>query len=196
MFTTLISIALFVLPVIKGVAAQNDFAVGAPKSISSCQPATFTWQDDKSAPYNLVIVESTAPCGDILAELGDVNGTTYTWKSPSLPASYVGKNVTLSIEAANGDEGWSQSILYTNDGCTTTTTSTSATGTPGVTTIPAANVEPSFPPVASTSGSPAIPVGAANAGEDPLSGGALSARQTSGSFLVAGVAAALIAYSL
>lgn len=85
MFATLLSVALFILLAIQSVTAE--FAIDTPESITAvrrlqmmfqnvqqhwvdgflqCKPITFKWEDTKAAPYNLVIVESTDPCGDIL----------------------------------------------------------------------------------------------------------------------------------
>jgi len=195
MFATLFTITLVALPFISGVAADNDFAVGAPKSISACKPASFSWEAAK-APYNLVLVESDKPCGDILAELGDHSGTTYTWNNVSLPSSYIGKQITLSIEDADGNEGWSDGFTY--EACTTTSSSSSAstTLTPAAAVGAGTTTIPYTPAAQTTTSAGAVAVGAANAGANPLSNGAFSARQTSASVLVASVVAGLFAFSL
>jgi len=189
MFATFLSVALFILPAIQGVTAE--FSIATPTSITACQPATFTWEDTKAPPYNLVIVQSTEPCGDILADLGDHNTTSFTWSKVVLPASFIGKDITLSLEDAKGDEAWSGSILYKADGSGDSCLSNSGAAQSGTTTIP--YTTPTSTP---SSSSGAVPVGAANAGIDPLSSGAYTVRQTSGPVLLFSAFTALLALSL
>jgi len=180
MIATLISFALFALPALAGT-----FTIETPKNITSCAPATFKWSGGK-APYDLVIVASEAPCGDILADLGGgLKGTSMTWPKATVPASFIGKTLSLSLEDADGDEAWSGSIEYVgaDTSCLTTTT-------PGTTTVPSTPQNPATP-----SGG-AVAAGAANVGNNPLSGGALTSRQTSSSVFVASAVAALVAFSL
>jgi hypothetical protein len=197
MFATLLSVALFILPAIQGVAAE--FNIDTPDSITACKPIKFNWDDTKGAPYNLVIVESTAPCDDILVELGDHSGTSFTWDKVTIPASFIGKSITLSLEDSNGEEAWSGSIPYKGDGAGNACLSSSGaagsadSATPGTTTIPYS--KPASTPTPTTSAG-AVPVGAANAGTDPLSSDAHSVRQTSGSVLLASAFVALLAFSL
>jgi len=184
MFATLFSIALFALP-----ALGSDFSINTPKEIQSCAPVTFTWKGGKP-PYDLVIVASKAPCGDILADLGDGHkDTTLTWQKAVLPESMFGQNVSLSLEDANGDEAWSTSIPFVkgDTSCMTTTK-------PGTTTIPPAPANVAATPSSSPSSPGGVTVAGA-AASDPLTGGALTSRQTSGS-LVIGALAALLVLSL
>lgn len=44
------------------------------------------------------------------ADIGDVNATFYQWDKPSIPAAYFGKNISLSLEDAKGNEAWSGSV--------------------------------------------------------------------------------------
>jgi len=189
MFATLFSVALFALP------ALADFTIQTPKDLEACTPAKFSWSGGK-APYDLVIVASDAPCGDILADLGGGHkGTSFTWSNVTLPDDMVGKNVSLSLQDADGDEAWSDGIPYTKTAtsCKSTTTTTTA---PGTSTIPAnAEATPASDPSTTTSGG-AVAAGAANVGHNPLSGGALTSRQTSGSVLAVSALAALLAFSL
>jgi hypothetical protein len=188
MFATLFSVALFALP------ALADFTIQTPKGLEACTPAKFSWSGGK-APYDLVIVASDAPCGDILADLGGGHkGTSFTWSNVTLPDDMVGKNVSLSLQDADGDEAWSDGIPYTKTAtsCKNTTTTTA----PGTSTIPAnAEATPASDPSTTTSGG-AVAAGAANVGHNPLSGGALTSRQTSGSVLAVSALAALLAFSL
>ncbi|KAJ7928939.1 hypothetical protein B0H13DRAFT_1966883 [Mycena leptocephala] len=104
MFATFLTIALFAASAINGVSADDSddqFSVNTP-SITQCGEAKFSWEATKG-PYNLIIVKSTDPCGDIIKDLGDHNGTTLTWPV-TLPA---GGSYSLSIEDADGREGWS-----------------------------------------------------------------------------------------
>jgi hypothetical protein len=195
MFATLLSVALFSLLAIQGVTAQ--FNIETPTSITACKPITFSWDNTKAPPYNLVIVGSTEPCGDILADLGDHTGTSFTWNKVVLPASFIGKDVTLSLEDANGDEAWSGPIPYKADGAGNKCLSNSAASTPGATTIPPSTPTPTPTPSPSpTTSAGGVPVGAANAGLNPLSSGAHTVRQTSGSVLLVSAFAALLAFSL
>jgi len=188
MFATLLSIALFALPALQGVNAE--FSVATPKSLTACEPATFTWQKTKG-PYSLYIVQSSQPCGSILADLGDINGTEYNWTKAILPANMLGQRVTLSLEDANGDEAWSGGVTFSNG---TDISCLATTSTPGTTTIPA---NPAATPSIKSTATGAVPVGAANSGNNPFaSSGALAARQISGSVFGAGALVALLAFAL
>jgi hypothetical protein len=188
MFATLLSIALFALPAIQGVNAE--FSIATPKSLTACEPVTFTW-DKTKGPYSLYIVQSSQPCGAILADLGDINGTEYNWTKAVLPANMLGQKVSLSLEDANGDEAWSQGVTFSNGtdlSCLVSTT------TPGTTTVPA-NVA-ATPSVLSTA-TGAVAVGAANSGSNPFAhSGAPNARQISGSVFGISALVALLALAL
>ncbi|KAF7327679.1 hypothetical protein MKEN_00347300 [Mycena kentingensis (nom. inval.)] len=102
MFSTLISIALVAVPALR-VAA---FDVGSPK-FNQCGTAQLTWDATKAGgPYNVVIVSSDDPCGDILADLGDHSGTSMKW-NVTFPA---GTKLMVSIEDSDEEEGWSGAI--------------------------------------------------------------------------------------
>src|ERR1700734_3196491 len=95
---------------------------------------------------------------------GGHKGTSFTWSNVTLPDDMVGKNVSLSLQDADGDEAWSdgvcivlrcsssfllthlahEQIPYTKTAtsCKNTTTTTTA---PGTSTIPA-NAEATYVP--------------------------------------------------
>jgi len=187
MFATLLSIALFALPTLA------DFSIETPKDLQSCSPATFTWSGGQP-PYDLVLVASEAPCGDILADLGGGHKTTtLKWAEVVLPQSMIGKDISLSLQDANGDEAWSGSIPYVQG----TDTSCLTAAKPGTSTIsvPANAVAT---PAASqpTTSAPAVAAGAANVGHNPLDSGAFTSRQMSGSIFAASALTALLTFTL
>jgi len=103
MFTTLLTLALVAVPALR-VAA---FDVGTPK-FTQCGSSDLTWEATKAGgPYNVVIVSSDAPCGDILADLGDHSGTSLKW-NVTFPA---GTKLQVSIEDSQEEEGWSGAIV-------------------------------------------------------------------------------------
>ncbi|KAJ6521310.1 hypothetical protein B0H19DRAFT_1204029 [Mycena capillaripes] len=87
MFATFLTLALFVASALNGVAADDDFKVDTP-ALTQCQPAVFTW-DATTPPYNVILVRSDAPCGEIM-------------------------QVFLSKRITNGNEGWSSGMLIKN----------------------------------------------------------------------------------
>jgi len=164
MFATLISVALFSTLAIQGVLA--DITVQTPK-LTQCGKVTFKWEETK-APYNVIVVSSTDPCGDVLADLGDVNDNQVKWTVKYPP----GTKLMVSVEDANGEEGWTSSMLVhdsADDSCVPADLKPPTSGT-------------SDPPPPDNS-APPVPVGAANAGGSPFGvgqeSGALTMRQLS-----------------
>ncbi|KAJ6508034.1 hypothetical protein C8R47DRAFT_966399 [Mycena vitilis] len=103
MFATFLTLALFAASSLNAVAA--DFSVATPTNVTQCKPVQFTWEATKG-PYNLIIVKSAEPCGAVMQELGDHPNPSMTWTT-NLTA---GVDYTLSVEDANGDEGWSEAM--------------------------------------------------------------------------------------
>ncbi|KAJ6531896.1 hypothetical protein B0H19DRAFT_1189128 [Mycena capillaripes] len=108
MFATFLTLALFVASALNGVAADDDFKVDTP-ALTQCQPAVFTW-DATTPPYNVILVRSDAPCGEIIKDLGDHTNNSITW-TVDLAA---GVEYSLSVEDNDGNEGWSSGMLIKN----------------------------------------------------------------------------------
>ncbi|KAF7316776.1 hypothetical protein HMN09_00410700 [Mycena chlorophos] len=98
MLATLLSLALVAAP------ALASLSISSPEFFE-CGSAHITW-DETKAPYNLVVVNSTDPCGEILADLGDHNVTSIHW-TVDFPA---GSTLLLSLEDADENEAWSSTI--------------------------------------------------------------------------------------
>ncbi|KDR76339.1 hypothetical protein GALMADRAFT_67518 [Galerina marginata CBS 339.88] len=177
MFSTLLTVALFVAPAIQGVFA--DFAISSPNLVQ-CGSSKITWEPTKG-PYNLIVVKASDPCGDALVEVGDFHTTSIDWKT-SVKA---GTQVQLSLVDADDNEAWSKTITVgaSNDAsCLSAAGTTPASSTPG--SAGTGGSTPSTPagttPGADSSSSGiAAPVGAANAGTNPFSNGAITASQAS-----------------
>ncbi|EDR08638.1 uncharacterized protein LACBIDRAFT_294150 [Laccaria bicolor S238N-H82] len=191
MYSTLLTVALFVAPLIQGALA--DFAISSP-ALVQCQSSKISWSAT-TGPYNLIVVAADQPCGDALVDIGDFDGTVTNWVA-ALPA---GKQVVLSLVDAQDNEAWSKTITIgaSSDtsclpaalkpaGSSSTSKSTSGSPTPGVAAAAASSPSPS---------QSVVPVGAANAGTNPFSSGA-SARQASTPVMVLAAVAAAIAMSL
>ncbi|KAJ7126891.1 hypothetical protein C8R44DRAFT_779827 [Mycena epipterygia] len=101
MFATLLTLALFAAPALNGVAAFN---INSP-DLTQCGSAHISW-DATKGPYNLIVVDSNDPCGAVLADLGDHNSTSITWKVDFAS----NKTLMFSLEDANGDEAWSSAM--------------------------------------------------------------------------------------
>jgi len=180
MFTTFITVALLAANIIQGVVA---FGMVTPE-LTQCKDAHITWNQTK-APYNLVVVPSNNTCGDILADLGDHNGTSMTWKV-TLRA---GNEVTLSVEDAYGDEAWSGSITIgasTDNSCLSSadpkSSTTSHSTSTATTTTPLANAA-----ATPTSTSKSSSSGNTTSSSSTVSSGALNVRQSSGPVLAMSV---------
>ncbi|KAJ3500388.1 hypothetical protein NLJ89_g9820 [Agrocybe chaxingu] len=187
MFSTLVTVALFVAPAIQGVLA--DFAINTP-ALKQCQTSRISWEPTKG-PYNLIVVKASEPCGDALVEVGDFTKTFIDWKT-TIPA---GTEVQLSLVDADDDEAWS--------GKGAASASASASSSAPAASATAGSTSTSTTTSGSTSGSTSdddsssgdlTPVGAANAGTNPFgTSGAITARQASTPLLVlAGLVAAFM----
>jgi len=104
MYTTFLSLAVLAAAAVNGAVAK-DLTINAPV-LTQCGSAQFTWSESKG-PYNLIVVPAATPCDDVLADLGDHNGLSMTWKQVNIPA---GTKVLVSLEDGNEDDGWSQEL--------------------------------------------------------------------------------------
>ncbi|KAF8905047.1 hypothetical protein CPB84DRAFT_1677056 [Gymnopilus junonius] len=191
MFSTLVTVALFIAPAIQGVFA--DFAINSP-ALVQCKPAEISWEATKG-PYNLIVVKASDPCGDALVNVGDFNKTAISWTA-SIAAGTI---VQLSLLDAEDNEAWSKAITVGSSsdssclhGASSAASSTHAATAPATTPTPPALSTPTDTNSAAdtTPTDVAAPVGAANAGTNPFSSGAINARRASTPLLaVAGFAA-------
>jgi len=199
MFSTLLKLALLAAPVLA------DFAINSPQ-LTQCKDAKISWEGTKG-PYNLIVVNSTDPCGDSVADLGDHDDTQITWKV-ALPGNY---KVQLSLEDANGDEAWSSIIEVEHSDDTSclpaslkaavvtdkTPTGSSPQAASGSTVVVTPTLTVGVSGSTSSDASPSA-VGAANAGANPLGlgNGAPTLRQASTPVMVLGAFAAVLVASL
>jgi hypothetical protein len=173
MFSTLLTVALFIAPAIQGAFA--DFAINSPKLVQ-CQSSKISWEPTKG-PYSLMVVNASDPCGDALVDIGNFDKTFTDWKV-TLPA---GSKIQLSIVDADDDEGWSKTITVGDSDDTSCLSTSTGSGS-------GSSASPSSTPAGNSN---VTPIGAANAGTNPLSSGAITARQASTPLLtIAGLAAA------
>jgi len=166
MFATFLTLALFAASAI--TVRADDLSIGTP-SIKQCTPVNLSWKASKG-PYNLIVVDPANPCTDVIVDLGDINGTSFSW-TPKLKK---GTKIQLSLQDANEDEGWSGPITIGDgpDDCLSTlSTKTNSTGSGSSTTGSTTTNSPN----SGSTGAPA-PVGAA--GNDPIVGGDDSAAST------------------
>ncbi|GLB40311.1 hypothetical protein LshimejAT787_0801820 [Lyophyllum shimeji] len=194
MFSTLFTLALLAAP------ALADFAVSTP-TLTQCKDAKISWETTKG-PYNIIAVPAENPCGDALADLGDHDGTSITWKA-ALPA---GVKVQLSVEDANGDEAWSGIITVQNSddaSCVPANlkadpkpnSSQSSSGHSTVVVTPTTTIKANIPLTSASDNVPSA-VGAAGANPLGLGNGALNMRQASTPVMFLGAVAAFLAFSL
>jgi hypothetical protein len=165
MFATLLIATLFI------ASALADFTVQTP-TFTQCQNAKISWDDTNASPYNVIIVPSKEPCGKPLADLGDFHSSGPTW-TVALPG---GSKVVISVEDANGDEGWSKTITVQGSNDTSCLPNNSAAPSAAISDPSVGSVSASAP--SSTGTNSGGPVAAA-AGHNPLSSGALTMRQVS-----------------
>ncbi|KAF8071829.1 hypothetical protein FPV67DRAFT_1482864 [Lyophyllum atratum] len=197
MFSTLFTIALLAAP------ALAEFAVSTP-TLTQCKDAKITWEATKG-PYNIIAVPAEDPCSDTLADLGDHQGTSMTWKV-ALPAAM---KVQLSVEDANGDEAWSGIITVEKSDDVScipaalvkpvTKPDSLAPSKSGSTVVvtPTTTVQANVPGTTGATGAnPPAAVGAAGANPLGLGNGALNMRQASTPLMVLGALGAILAFSL
>jgi hypothetical protein len=209
MFSTLLTVALFVAPAIQGVLA--DFAISSP-ALTQCKKANISWEPTEG-PYNLIVVKASDPCGDALVEVGDFDTTHIDWTA-NIPA---GTKVQLSLVDKNDQEAWSKVITVgdssdasclssTGSGSASASASAASASSSAASLTGAGSTSSTTP--GSTSGSSSgadstdgdstdpnvAPIGAANAGT--LGNAAFSVRQASTPLLVLSGLAAAFALSL
>ncbi|KZT29747.1 hypothetical protein NEOLEDRAFT_1106320 [Neolentinus lepideus HHB14362 ss-1] len=215
MLATLFSSTLFFALAIRSASA--DFSIDTPQ-LTQCGDAHVTWENTGAGPYNLIVVPASDPCSDVLADLGDHQGTSMSWKV-NFPA---GTQLMFSLEDDNGDEAWSGSMTVggSSDASCLPAVSSSAAASSAAASSAAASSSAAVSSSAAASGSSArttlvvspaatgaakaaatvsasssgaaVPVGAANAGLDPTSG-AFSVRQFSTPVMLLSAVAALVA---
>ncbi|KAF8643266.1 hypothetical protein AX16_009150 [Volvariella volvacea WC 439] len=101
MFSTLLTVALFVAPAIQGALAQEGFAVSTPELVQ-CQDTKVTWQATRG-PYNVYLLNPDDPCGPELAHVGQFDTTYHTFQVP-LPE---GIEAQVLVEDADGEQAYS-----------------------------------------------------------------------------------------
>ncbi|EKM78112.1 hypothetical protein AGABI1DRAFT_121740 [Agaricus bisporus var. burnettii JB137-S8] len=174
MHNTFFSVALFFGLAINAVFAE--FAVSTP-DIFACEgsEARFSWEP-ATPPYNMLLVAAEDPCGDPIMDLGETKNTLFSMKTDKLKE---GQKVQLSIEDANGEEGWSGDITVKKCVAASSVASSSvASSSAGASSSgyggPVAATTLVVTPTVDVSETPAepspsvAPVGAANAGDDPF----------------------------
>jgi hypothetical protein len=173
MFSTFLTVALFLAPALHGVHAE--FAVSTPPELVQCGEGHVGWEPT-TGPYNVFVVNPEDPCGEELAHLTE---TSDTWLD--FPVAFAaGTNVQIYVEDATGDDAWSGAVTVgeSSDGSCLEGGDAAAS---------ASRASPS-PSVA--------PIGAANAGNDPLGNGASSMRQINTPMMALGAIAAFVAVAL
>ncbi|KAF8206335.1 hypothetical protein K438DRAFT_470138 [Mycena galopus ATCC 62051] len=113
MFASLLTLALVCASTLTAVVAE-DFTVDTP-TLTQCESTTIAWQAGQG-DVNLIAVDPSDPCGEVLHDFGDFNSTTTSvkWVVP-FPA---GTKLQLSAENAAGDEAWSGSMTVGNSSTT------------------------------------------------------------------------------
>ncbi|ESK94717.1 hypothetical protein Moror_14276 [Moniliophthora roreri MCA 2997] len=197
MFATFITVVLFVAASIRNVAA---FTIYTPQ-MTQCQDVQISWEATKG-PYNILVVPANDPCeGEVLADLGDNNGTSITWK-PDLPAGW---QVVLSALDGNDEEAWSGTITIGGGDSSCVRAEFASPSSPAAppSSAPASAAPASLAPASvNNSSSPPLykpsqptangPLG--GVASDPLTGGAL--RQTTTPMLILGTVSAVLAFAL
>lgn len=190
MFATFITVALF------AAAKVAAFNVPTPQ-INQCQDVTLTW-DNTEGPYDVLIVPADNVCeGDIIADLGIVDGTSVTWKANVPPNT----QVVISVLDNKNVEAWSNSITIggSNDASCLNATFTSASSAASSTSEAAStyvvptSYQAAVPPTPSTPAGGLKPLGNV-ANNNPLTSGAISHSTTP--MLVLGAISAVLAFSL
>ncbi|KAL0577135.1 hypothetical protein V5O48_004849 [Marasmius crinis-equi] len=99
MFATFITVALFAATSVAG------YTLDTPQ-LTQCQDANLTWSNAKGI-VNIIAVPAADTCnGKILADIGDHDGNSFTWKV-ALPAG--AKVVLTTIDTAE-EEAWTNEI--------------------------------------------------------------------------------------
>jgi len=157
MFSTLITVALFVFLAIPGTFA--GFAINTPKLLE-CTPAQISWAPS-TAPYTIEVVSASDPCGDdALQTIPGLSSTTYQYKS-QLKAGTV---VLLFIADSAGNEAWSGEITIgsNSSACAPATSPTTSPSTPVIDPTPQSSLSPSSSPAPGLGG--AINAGSSSSG--------------------------------
>jgi hypothetical protein len=102
MFSTLITVALFVSFAVQGTFA--GFAINDPP-LAACTPVKISWSSGVG-PYSLEIVSASDPCGNALQTISGLTSTVYQYTSELKP----GTDVLLFVSDSVGNEAWSGNI--------------------------------------------------------------------------------------
>lgn len=156
MFARLASLAVLAL----AIGARADLVVSTPGSITQCQPVTFQISGSSSGPFFAFIVDSTNPCGDALAEVDNISGSSFTW-TPTVAA---GTSIMIALESEDGSEGWSGAVtIAAGDNSCLSGASSGASSAPPTTTAAAYSPTELIATVAHTTSHSAsvVPVNAA-----------------------------------
>ncbi|EEB93923.1 hypothetical protein MPER_07356, partial [Moniliophthora perniciosa FA553] len=172
-----------------------------------CQDVQLTWEATKG-PYNIPVVPANDPCeGDVLADLGDTDATSVTWK-PDLPAGW---QVILSALDGNDEEAWSGTITIGggDSSCVRAEFAPASSGQGSTSNdtlvVPPVKASPSPYSVSpltanepttkgSTTNEPTAKGPLGGVASDPLTSGALS--QTTTPMLILGAVSAIITFAL
>ncbi|KAF8807049.1 hypothetical protein BYT27DRAFT_7190763 [Phlegmacium glaucopus] len=185
MFSTLITVALFVSLAIQGASA--GFAINTP-NIVQCEPVKVSWAS-ASPPYNIEVVSATDPCGPALDTIWGLTATLFDYSGKVA----AGTEVVLYISDSAGNEAWSGNITVGASSNKTCIPGASSIAIPSTPTTPVINATPAGSSPSSKSS--IVPLGGAiNAGTNI--NGAFSVRQASTPLLVIAVLAGMLAVTL
>jgi len=131
------------------VFAEGGLEINTPSAVSTCTDVNVTWSG-ANAPFDLVVLDASDPCGATLMDLTITNKTTYTWKAPTLKA---GQKIIFSLMDKADQEVWSNTVTVG------TGKDTSCIASSSVVDAPRASVTAVVSPTgsSSTSGSGTIP---------------------------------------
>jgi len=174
MFSTFITVALFVSLAVKGVSAE--FAINNP-DLKHCTPAQISWSPG-TAPYIIEIVSAADPCGPVLRTIDGLMSTVYQYATDLAS----GTKVLLYISDDAGDEAWSGNITVGSGSDNCTSGGSTSSGSPLA--VDPASPTPSPAP---TNGSPASP-----SSNTTGLGGAINAGSPSGALTVHGASIPLL----
>jgi hypothetical protein len=190
MFSTFITVALFVSLAIQGASAT--FAINTP-TLNQCTPGKISWAA-AVAPYTIEVVSADDPCGAALQTIDGLTSTIYQYTTSLKP----GTQVMLFIADSAGNEAWSGDITIggsSDTTCTpgpsTITASTTNSTTPNTLNTPA-DVSPNQGSSSSTDVSINQSSSSSNPSPTPGLGGAINAEPTTSGVLTVHGASTLL----
>jgi hypothetical protein len=146
--------------------AQSGFTINTPSNVAQCRPLQLTWTGGQP-PYFLTVTPGAQPNAQPLVNLGQVNGTSFTWTKVNIQA-----NTQIDFNLLDNNGALAQTAPVTvNDSGDSSCLGQPASGSGGTAAPPAttggAPTGGATTSAGATTGGTTTPAGSSPAGSSP-----------------------------